>query len=91
MNEIHHYTSINLATVRRKVNRLEELGILEKVDDDKWHLVDLQHGEEVRPAIILRELLQNHMAIINKLEALLPDEMQPLMRTALADRNQVVV
>jgi len=89
MNEIHHYTGINRATVRRKMNKLQELGVLEKVDDDKWHLVDFEHGEEVRPAIMLRELLQNYMAITNKLEALLPDEMQPVMRTALADLGPI--
>src|SRR6056297_947012 len=89
LNEIHQYTDINRATLRRKMNRLRELGILEKVDDDKWHLVDFAHGEEVRPAIMLRELLQNYMAITNKLEALLPDDMQPMMRAALADLGPI--
>jgi len=83
--EVHQYTGINRGTIRRKMTKLQELGILEKVDEDKWHLVDFEHGEEVRPAIMLRELLQNYMAITNKLEALLPDEMQPLLHTALTD------
>ena len=51
--------------------------------------MDFEHGEEVRPAIMLRELLPNYMAITNKLEALLPDEMQPMMRTALADLGSI--
>src|SRR6056297_3851024 len=89
LNEIHQYTDINRATVRRKMNKLQELGILEKVDDDKWHLVDFEHGEEVRPAIMLRELLQNYMVVTNKLEALLPDDMQPMMRAALADLGSI--
>jgi DNA-binding transcriptional ArsR family regulator len=83
INEISQYTDINRATVRRKMQKLEDLGILEKVDDDKWHLKDFEHGEEVRPAIMLRELLQNYMAISNKLEALLPEEVVPVMRQAL--------
>ena len=87
--EIHRYTDINRATVRRKMNRLQELGILEKVDGDKWHLVDFEHGEEVRPAIMLRELLQNYVTITNKLEALLPDEMQPVMQIDLTDLGPI--
>lgn len=35
INEISRYTDINRATVRRKMQQLGELGILEKVDDDK--------------------------------------------------------
>lgn len=85
INEVHQYTDINRATVRRKLNKLLDLGILEKIDDDKWHLVDFEHGEHVRPAIMLRELLQNYMAITNKLEALLPEEVHPMMRASLAD------
>jgi hypothetical protein len=34
---------------------------------------------------MLRELLQNYMAITNKLEALLPEEVTPLMRKTLAE------
>ena len=89
LNEIHIYTGINRATLRRKMTRLQELGVLEKVEGDKWHLVDFEHGEEIRPAIMLRELLQNYMAITNKLEALLPDEMQPVMQAALADLGSI--
>lgn len=85
INEVSQYTDINRATVRRKMQKLEDLGILEKVDGDKWHLKDFEHGEEVRPAIMLRELLQNYMAITNKLEALLPEEVTPLMRQTLTD------
>lgn len=89
INEISRYTDINRATVRRKMQKLEDLGILEKIDDDKWHLKDFEHGEEVRPAIMLRELLQNYMVITNKLEALLPEEVAPVMRQALADLGPV--
>lgn len=84
-NEISKYTEINRATVTRKMKKLVELGILERVSHDKWHLKDFEHGEEVAPAIMLRELLQNYMAITNKLEALLPEEVTPLMRKTLAE------
>lgn len=89
VSDISQYTEINRATVRRKMQRLEELGILEKVDGDKWHLKDFEHGEQVPPAIMLRELLQNYMAITNKLEALLPEEVLPVMQQALADLGPI--
>jgi len=87
--EIHKYTGISRSTVRRKLHKLEELGVLEKVDEDKWHLVDFEHGAEVRPAIMLRELLQNYVAITNKLEELLPEDIQPIMRASLNDLGEL--
>ena len=89
INEISQYTEINRATVRRKMQKLADMCILEKVDDDKWHLVDFEHGAEVRPAIMLRELLQNYMAITNKLEALLPEEVVPVIQLSLADLGPI--
>lgn len=89
INEISRYTDINRATVRRKMQKLEDLGILEKIDGDKWHLKDLEHGEEIRPAIMLRELLQNYMAITNKLEALLPEDMSPVMQQPLTELGSI--
>jgi DNA-binding transcriptional ArsR family regulator len=83
--EIHRFTGINRATVRRKMNQLREQGILEKVDDDKWHLVDFEHGATVKPAIMLRELLENYLVITSKLEALLPQEVVPVMKKSLSD------
>ncbi|MCL1628210.1 hypothetical protein M3N55_05655 [Roseibaca sp. V10] len=85
INEIHRYTGINRATVRRKLDRLQTLNIVEKIEGDKWHLVDFSHGEKARPAIMLRDLLQNYMAITNKLESLLPEEMHPIMGTTLEE------
>ena len=88
INEISQYTEINRATVRRKMLKLRDLGILEKVDDDKWHLKDFEHGSEVPAALMLRELLQNYLVITNKLEAMLPYEVLPVMEmplTALGD------
>lgn len=35
INEIAKFTDMNRATVRRKIKKLEEIGILEKVNDDK--------------------------------------------------------
>jgi hypothetical protein len=43
----------------------------------------------VAPAIMLRELLQNYMAITNKLEALLPEEVVPVMQQTLADLGPI--
>lgn len=89
INEISKYTDINRATVRRKMQKLEDLGILEKVDDDKWHLKDFEHGEEVRPAIMLRELLHNYMATTNKLQALLPEDVAPVMQQPLTELGSI--
>ena len=84
-NEVAAYTGINRTTVTRKMKALVEMGILERVDRDKWHLKDFEHGEEVSPAIMLRELLQNYLAITNKLESMLPEEILPVMQQSLAD------
>ena len=73
------------------MKKLVDMGILERVDHDKWHLRDFEHGEQVPPAIMLRELLQNYMAITNKLEALLPEEVVPVMRQSLADLGPIEV
>ena len=89
INEISQYTGINRATVRRKMQKLEDLEILEKIEDDKWHLKDFEHGEEVRPALMLRELLQNYLAITNKLESLLPEEIEPIMHQTLSDLGPI--
>lgn len=89
VNEIHQYTSINRASVRRKLNKLKELGIVEKIDDDKWHLVDLKHGIEEMPAVMLRDLLHNYVTVTNKLEEVLPEEIRPIMRAALSDLDYI--
>jgi hypothetical protein len=83
------YTELNRATVTRKMKKLVDLGSLERVECDKWHLKDFEHGEQVPAAIMLRELLQNYMAITNKLEALLPEEVVPVMQQTLADLGPI--
>ncbi len=90
-NEVAAYTELNRATVTRKMKKLVEIGILERVERDKWHLKDFEHGEQVPAASMLRELLQNYMAITNKLEALLPEEVVPVMRQSLADLGPIEV
>lgn len=90
-NEVSSYTGLNRATVTRKMKKLVEMGILERVDHDKWHLRDFEHGDQVPPAIMLRELLQNYMVITNRLEALLPEEVVPVMRQSLADLGPIEV
>ena len=87
--EVHQYTGINRATVRRKMQRLEQLGILKKVDADKWHLVDFNHGEAARPAVMLKELLLNYVTITNKLEKLLPEDIVPIREMTLANLGSV--
>ena len=84
-NEVAAFTGINRTTVTRKMKMLVDKKILERVEHDKWHLRDFAPGEEVFPAIMLRELLQNYLTITNKLEALLPEEVPPLLTQALAD------
>ena len=88
-NEVSHYTGLNRATVTRKMKKMVEMGILERVERDKWHLKDFDHGEQVPPAIMLRELLENYMTITNKLEAMLPDDMAPLIRQSLTDLGPI--
>jgi len=89
VNEVSNYTGINRATVRRKMTKLADLDVLEKVADDRWHLKDFSHGEAVRPAIMLRELLENYLAVTNKLEALLPEEVLPVMRKSLKELGPI--
>jgi DNA-binding transcriptional regulator YhcF (GntR family) len=89
VNEVATYTDINRATVRRKMQKLVDFGILEKVADDKWHLKDFKHGEAVAPALMLRELLENYLAVTNHLEALLPDEVLPVMRKSLTELGPI--
>lgn len=38
---------------------------------------------------MLRELLQNYVAITNKLQALLPEEVVPVMKKSLADLGHI--
>lgn len=90
-NEVSIYTGLNRATVSRKMKILVDIGILERADHDKWHLKDFEPGEQVPAAIMLRELLQNYMVITNRLEALLPDEVVPVMRQSLRELGPIEV
>lgn len=90
-NEVAAYTGLNRTTVTRKMKRLVEMGILERVERDRWHLKDFEHNEQVPPAIMLRDLLQNYIVITKKLDALLPEEEVPVMRKALADLGPIEV
>lgn len=89
VNEVATYTGINRATVRRKMQKLADLRILEKVAEDRWHLRDFKHGDATGPAVMLRELLENYLAVTNKLEALLPDEVLPVMRKSLTELGPI--
>lgn len=89
VNEVSNYTGINRATVRRKMTKLADLDVVEKVADDRWHVKDFAHGEPVWPAIMLRELLENYLAVTNKLEALLPDEVLAVMRKSLKELGPI--
>jgi DNA-binding transcriptional regulator YhcF (GntR family) len=88
-NEVAAYTELNRATVTRKMKKLVEIGILERVAPDKWHLKDFEHGEEVSAAIMLRELLQNYVTITRRLEAVLPEEIVPVMQQTLSDLGPI--
>ena len=83
--EITAYTGLNRMTVARKMTKLAEMGILDRVERDKWHLRDFAPGDDVPAALMLRELLQNYLVITRKLEAMLPEEMAPVLAQPLAD------
>lgn len=73
INEISQHTNINRATVRRKMRKLVDLGMINKIDDDKWHWVDINVEEDLPATIMFRELLRNYFSTISKLEALLQE------------------
>lgn len=72
--EIANFTGISRATVRRKMAKLEKLGIVERTNKGGWSLIDFQHGEPSRPALMLQELLRCYITVTQTLESLLPDE-----------------
>lgn len=84
INEISRFTDINRATVRRKMEILKKDDILEKVDDDKWHLNDFDYNEDVPAANMLRELLHNYVAMTAKLEDILPEDVTPIKSLSLS-------
>jgi DNA-binding transcriptional ArsR family regulator len=45
--EIANFTGISRATVRRKMAKLEKLGIVERTKKGSWNLIDFQHGGAV--------------------------------------------
>jgi|GEM_PF-1845812 len=72
--EIANFTGISRATVRRKMAKLEKLGIVERTKNGSWSLIDFQHGEPSRPALMLQEMLRCYITVTQTLEHLLPDE-----------------
>lgn len=80
--EISQFTGINRATVRRKLKKLEEIGIIEQLDVQRWHLKDFAPGDKSGPALMLREMLENYVTVTHALEQLLPDEIDHAKQTA---------
>ena len=83
--EVANFTGISRATVRRKMSKLAELGIVERTEDGRWSLIDFKHGEASRPALMLREMLQSYITITHTLERLLPEQVDHVK--ALAEQN----
>lgn len=82
--EISDFTGISRSTTRRKMQKLEELGLIEKVEGDRWHLRDLRHNDPNRPAMMLQEMLQSFVSIMDALEQLMPEEVDATKRKARA-------
>lgn len=80
--EIAQFTGINRATVRRKLQKLEAIGIVEKLDERRWHLKDFQPNDQSGPAVMLREMLENYVTVTHALEQLLPEEVGYAKATA---------
>lgn len=80
--EISQFTGINRATVRRKLKKLEDIGILEQLDERRWHLIDFGPDDTSGPALMLRELLEKYVTVTHALERLLPDEVDHAKKTA---------
>lgn len=87
INEISQFTKINRATIRRKMQNLEKLGIIEKVDGDKWHFKEVDLNDDVPIANMLRELLLHYLSGVRKVEDFLPNDKMALF----ADKATVEV
>jgi len=81
--EISNFTAINRATVRRKMLKLSDIGLIWRDEEDRWHLRDFSHGEPSRPALMLQEMLHSYVSITNALETLLPQEVDATRSRAL--------
>lgn len=80
--EIAQFTGLGRSTVRRKMQKLKDLNVIDKVADDQWHLMDFRHGEPSRPSLMLREMLQSYVTITHILEQLLPEEISAAKENA---------
>ena len=83
--EIANYTGLNRNTVRRKLERLADIGLLERTEDGRWHLRDFDHEEAAPAAEMLRELLYSYVTITRYLEAVLPEEVAQATKAAQAE------
>ena len=83
--EIAAYTGLNRNTVRRKLARLADIGLLERTADGRWHLRDFDHEEAAPAAEMLRELLYSYVTITRDLEAVLPEEVAQATKAAQAE------
>ncbi len=76
VSEIAAFTELSRSTVSRKMARLEDAGVIERVGHDRWHLLDFQHGEPSPPALMLKEMLHSYVTITHALERLVPEEVE---------------
>ena len=78
INEIAQFTKMNRATVRRKMQRLAMLGVLEQVSEDKWYFIDPNHETNSRLKVLHQQLLENYLLSGSKLAQFLPEKAEQL-------------
>lgn len=69
--ELSQFTGVDRATVRRKLHKLAELGLVERGADQRWHLLDF-HTDGSPSAVLdlLRDLLLNYRDVSEQLGCL---------------------
>lgn len=84
--ELSNYIGMDRATVRRKLNKLAELGIMERDQDQRWHLVDFPtDGSVSRGFLLVRDLLALYLDVMSHLEALAPEEIGAIKQKLLSN------
>ncbi|WP_295544089.1 winged helix-turn-helix domain-containing protein [uncultured Thiohalocapsa sp.] len=85
--ELARFTGVDRATVRRKLQKLTDMGLVERRADQRWHLLDFHTDGRPSPALdLLRELFGNYRAVSEQLEQLPPAALDGLHRHGAPER-----
>lgn len=87
--EIATFTGMDRATVRRKLNKLAELGLVRRQPDRRWHLCDFNEDGSASIAVpMLQDLLATYTDISRQIEQSLPHSLSAMRaRLEVAEQN----